>query len=104
MTLDVIVRTVTVTCLEGYRLSNGHTVKQVTCNGDGSWAVINDCKGKFWVQFLSVSKLYLTLYLGRKTISRIAARRLIVLHPKQNIENELKWQNLLDFVVHKTSV
>ena len=27
-----------------------------------------------------------------KTISRRAARRLIVLHPKQNIESELKWQ------------
>src|ERR1700721_2907226 len=30
--------------------------------------------------------------LGCKTISRRAARRLIVLHPKQNIESELKWQ------------
>jgi len=30
--------------------------------------------------------------LGRKTISRQAARRLIVLHPKQDIESELKWQ------------
>ena len=30
--------------------------------------------------------------LGRKTITRRAARRLIVLHPKQNIESELKWQ------------
>ena len=28
-----------------------------------------------------------------KTISRRAARRLIVLHPKQNIESEPKWQN-----------
>jgi hypothetical protein len=32
------------------------------------------------------------LCLGCKTISRRVARRLIVLHPKQNIENELKWQ------------
>ena len=31
--------------------------------------------------------------LGCKTISRQAARRLIVLHPKQNIQSELKWQN-----------
>jgi hypothetical protein len=30
--------------------------------------------------------------LGHKTISRRAARRLIVLHPKQNIKSELKWQ------------
>ena len=30
--------------------------------------------------------------LGCKTISRRAARRLIVLHPKQNIESQLKWQ------------
>jgi hypothetical protein len=30
--------------------------------------------------------------LGCKTISRRAARRLIVLDPKQNIESELKWQ------------
>ena len=29
--------------------------------------------------------------LGCKTISRRAAGRLIVLHPKQNIEGELKW-------------
>jgi hypothetical protein len=27
-------------------------------------------------------------------ISRRAARRLIVLHPKQNIESELKWQTI----------
>src|ERR1700721_108198 len=30
--------------------------------------------------------------LGCKTISRRAACRLIVLHPKQNIESELEWQ------------
>jgi hypothetical protein len=30
--------------------------------------------------------------LGCKTISRRAARRLIVLHPKHNLEGELKWQ------------
>src|ERR1700731_3591451 len=30
--------------------------------------------------------------LGCKRISQRAARRLILLHPKQNIENELKWQ------------
>jgi len=33
--------------------------------------------------------------LGCKTISRRAARRLIVWHPKQNIENELNWQTCL---------
>jgi hypothetical protein len=33
--------------------------------------------------------------LGCKTISRRAARRLIVLHPKQNIESEQKWQTCL---------
>jgi len=30
--------------------------------------------------------------LGCKTISRRTARRLIVLHRKQNLESELKWQ------------
>jgi len=33
-----------------------------------------------------------TFCLGCKTISRRAARRLIALHPKQNIESEPKWQ------------
>jgi len=30
--------------------------------------------------------------LGRKAISRRTVRWLIVLHPKQNVEDELKWQ------------
>jgi len=33
-----------------------------------------------------------TFCLGCKTISLRAARRLIVLHPKQNIQSGLKWQ------------
>ena len=32
-------------------------------------------------------------FLGRNTINQRAARRMNVLHPKQNIESELKWQN-----------
>ena len=39
--------------------------------------------------------------LGCKTISRRTARRLIVLHPKQNIESELKYKNFVRFCVSK---
>jgi len=35
-------------------------------------------------------------FLGHKTINRRAARWLIVLHPKQNLESELKWQTCSD--------
>jgi len=41
--------------------------------------------------------------LGCKPISRHAARRLIALHRKQNIESELKMANLLDFLHHNAS-
>jgi hypothetical protein len=41
--------------------------------------------------------------LGCKTISRRAARRLIVLHPKQKIESELKWQTCFSTVPSKVS-
>jgi len=30
--------------------------------------------------------------LGRKMISRRAARRLMLLHPEQNLKSELKWK------------
>ena len=45
------------------------------------------CQNKF-CRFSSLSIFCLEC----KTISRRAARWLIVLHPKQNIESELKWQ------------
>jgi len=43
--------------------------------------------------------------LGCKTISRRAARWLIVLHRKQNIESELKWQTclILCIKIHKNA-
>jgi hypothetical protein len=40
----------------------------------------------------SLPFLFTVFCLGCKTISRRAARRLIVLHPKQNTESELKWR------------
>jgi hypothetical protein len=45
--------------------------------------------------------------LGSKTISRRAARRLMVLHPKQTIEKTeklTKIANLVDILVHKPPV
>ena len=41
--------------------------------------------------------------LGCITISRRAARRLMVLHPKQNIESDLKWQTCFGTVPSKVS-
>jgi len=42
--------------------------------------------------------------LGCNTISRRAARRLIVLHPERNIESEQKWQTYLIFASKCNSI
>jgi len=47
---------------------------------------------------LHFSSLYM-FCLGCKTIRRRAARRLIVLHPRQNVESELKWQKMVIFCI-----
>src|SRR6202044_2702621 len=51
---------------------------------------------------LHVSSLSIFCF-GCKTISRRTARRLIVLHPKQNIESELKWQTCSGTMPSKVS-
>jgi len=37
-------RTATLTCLPGFRFSNGLASKQITCNQDSSWNVLEPCK------------------------------------------------------------
>jgi hypothetical protein len=49
-----------------------------------------------WHRAKTSLSFFITFYIlfRMQTISPRAARRLIVLHRKQNIETELKWQNL----------
>jgi len=79
----------------GYKnLRNAHLLQWPICNPGGplTLSVTTELNllGIVPKQVCNFSSL--SIYcLGCKTISRQAARRLIILHPKQNTETELKW-------------